>query len=923
MIEVTRFVLTSSSATAESANVTLIQVMDDFLMVGEPAAVQEFAATFEQVFSLLGFSAATTKRWTWSATNPTRWLGADWLWDSVTGELTVMKKPIEARPLQLTKRAAYAVAGEAYFITGSFPEAIALGHANVARKLTGKSPGWDTPVDLRTAAAASLHLAEMKRHWNSSLTEKVALFHSIRSLRIETDASLSGSGFSCQDAVHGSVVFAEAFIATPTMRDMAWHCNRCELNAILQAVRRLMSRIELFPALESVLIQTDSMVAASHCDRFSRPGSGSLERTVLTRISLILHSFLEQLSNRGIRVGVSHIAGLANAQADQLSRIPEAGNYGALVFDRPNAESQNVPEEVVIRRIGISDVPRETRDPDLNVLQLSSFRKWLLADRVVVAWRTKVAPDFKTVIADDFSRFVTAVQSNDEFCKRRSAEVKCENPSAKLYEIHGGILFLREPVTTNYPQAGWRNQPLRLVLPANVAAEYAMLVHRQCGHLGRVSTLARCRERIDCDKFGYVVKQTIAGCLQCQTANTKPPEPVNQFGPIPLPRRTFAILGIDLFGPLRRPASSVGTFGEGDGEREGEGGEEPNPKAPHFLTVCCRRTGYTKFAHLPNAEAKTVCDHLGIVLRSWGCEGLVEEIWSDNGRQFLSAVFQALILRLPGVYLGGPAAPTTTAVRHKTIPVRTPHLGGHWETHHREAKHVLKRMLAEWPQASWPVLASFAEAKVNFHREKGYPSPHQLVFGRDPITEAERLPLQVAIRGAWDSKRPHFSYDLSEEALKIDEQRNEFERVWDDRFRQLRVDEAMKRARNKEPKVSVGDLVLLPREGLSTRKLDMSWGGPKNVTAIRGKLVQVDGEDRWWSVDKVKKFVTGPLEETQNINADSSSTDNEEVDQAKTINTPEESTPTEENSETKRHQAWVPQYSKSFHGRTIKRPRRD
>ena len=52
---------------------------------------------------------------------------------------------------------------------------------------------------------------------------------------------------------------------------------------------------------------------------------------------------------------------------------------------------------------------------------------------------------------------------------------------------------------------------------------------------------------------------------------------------------------------------------------------------------------------------------------------------------------------------------------HKTIPARTPHLGGHLENHHREAKHVLKRMLTEKRQASWPVLASFAEAKVHFY----------------------------------------------------------------------------------------------------------------------------------------------------------------------------------------------------------------
>jgi len=405
----------------------------------------------------------------------------------------------------MTKRNIYRVAGEIFPITRTLSEANALGHANVARKLAGREKHWDKAIDFATAEAAAFHLHEAIYHWNNCLEEELQLLYKVRKIRIETDASLSGSGFACVDPESGRTLFAEAFIATPAMKVEEWHCNRCELNGILQALRRLTERLDHLSALESVLVQTDSRVAAAHCDVFSRPHSGNLEKGLLIRIAAVIHNLIEELDARGTRVAVSHIAGIANTHADQLSRIPDVGGYQDLVFNKvtPGYRSEEDPQKTVtIHRMSTVELARDPLDPDLTLLSLPAFEEWRSKYIIFHSWRAGMETG-GTTTPKLLLQFIRSVQTNDPYCQQVKKEV-AEGKSRRLFELHEGIVFLREPVATNYPQDGWKNQPLRLLLPAKIAKEYATLIHRQCGHLGLHSTIARCRQNIDCTKFRRV-----------------------------------------------------------------------------------------------------------------------------------------------------------------------------------------------------------------------------------------------------------------------------------------------------------------------------------------------------------------------------------------------------------------------------------
>jgi hypothetical protein len=69
---------------------------------------------------------------------------------------------------------------------------MAPAHANIARKLAGRSDQWSSPVDPDLARAIIFHLRQMSKSWNKSVKEEVPLISKTKVLHVEVDASLSG-----------------------------------------------------------------------------------------------------------------------------------------------------------------------------------------------------------------------------------------------------------------------------------------------------------------------------------------------------------------------------------------------------------------------------------------------------------------------------------------------------------------------------------------------------------------------------------------------------------------------------------------------------------------------------------------------------------------------------------------------------------
>ena len=177
--------------------VGVVPVMDDFTFVGWREAVEEYDATILEAWALTGFEA--TKTWDWNAAESTKWLGHGWKWDSVAGQLTLVRSQVEGDMYDVTKRGTYELAGAVHAVTESLTETTALGHANTARKLVGAYAAWDSPVDIEVGRATLHHLREMLRLWKEAAEEIVPLTSTISRLVVESDASLSGLAFVMLD----------------------------------------------------------------------------------------------------------------------------------------------------------------------------------------------------------------------------------------------------------------------------------------------------------------------------------------------------------------------------------------------------------------------------------------------------------------------------------------------------------------------------------------------------------------------------------------------------------------------------------------------------------------------------------------------------------------------------------------------------
>ena len=78
-----------------------LTVIGDFLFVGPPEVLRAMVAVLTTLWGLRGFESSPDKRWEWSSAKATRWLGATWRWDTVTGELSMSRRLLLADPVQV------------------------------------------------------------------------------------------------------------------------------------------------------------------------------------------------------------------------------------------------------------------------------------------------------------------------------------------------------------------------------------------------------------------------------------------------------------------------------------------------------------------------------------------------------------------------------------------------------------------------------------------------------------------------------------------------------------------------------------------------------------------------------------------------------------------------------------------------------
>ena len=329
-------------------------------------------------------------------------------------------------------------------------------------------------------------------------------------------------------------------------------------------------------------------------------------------------------------------------------------------------------------------------------------------------------------------------------------------------------------------------------------------LHIQAGHLQLHDLLFTFQQSIFNPAARKLAKRVIRECASCELASTKS-NGQTHYGPIRKPAFPFETIGIDLFGPLIRHASS--------------------DSAKYILTVVDRLTGYTQFLVIENSKSASICRALELFLLTVGQH--TRTIISDNGRQFENSDEWKLLM-------------STWNIKHLRIPIYSPHAGGFYETKHKTAVHVLRTMLFDNPKRDWQLIATIASQQINArHSADRSSSPHELIFGY-PHT----WPILSAIQNTVNKTDPVPSNEVVDLQAKRHQLRDQLLKLWDTEF-ELRQESTAKRFLTKVPNtrqpLQIGDHVMFTNDTIK-KKFDPQCTGPF-------LLISPNGHQSWNTVE--------------------------------------------------------------------------
>lgn len=322
------------------------------------------------------------------------------------------------------------------------------------------------------------------------------------------------------------------------------------------------------------------------------------------------------------------------------------------------------------------------------------------------------------------------VDTNDCWYNQKKQQTK--DGQTDRYKMENGYLYRRGSYDTHSGDRLWK-----LCVPKERIEDVLREKHDESAHMGMWKTLHAIQSTYYFPDTQQVVRNYVSKCAICRQT-----EPSNENTKVPTgqyrdPRKIGRVLSLDLIGPL--PASKI---------------------HKHMWIIVCvdafSRYVFTKA--ITKAASIVITDFLekDIFFRF----DIPEEIWTDNGSQFLSSHFTDFMRKY--------------GICHQTTPVYHPQ-SNMVEATNKSVKTMIRSLLLEKHQQHTDWSSQLAKVTMHLntttHSSTGY-SPHYIVFGREKIQNGNEHRL---IRDVNDS------VDLTEDRLETinreaaEEQRARFE----------------------------------------------------------------------------------------------------------------------------------------------------
>lgn len=221
-----------------------------------------------------------------------------------------------------------------------------------------------------------------------------------------------------------------------------------------------------------------------------------------------------------------------------------------------------------------------------------------------------------------------------------------------------------------------KKHPIILSAKCNLSKLLVEREHLQLLHAGAQLVLASLRNEYWIVAARNLVKKVVRSCVRCYRFNCKNTE--YKMGNLPTSRvtasRPFANCGIDYAGPfLVRPVKSKRSI-------------------PIKIYLCLIVCFATKATHLELVSDLSTEGFLAALRRFTSRRGKPENIYSDNGKNFIGAITELRKL-LNNNLERIQNALSAEKISWHLIPPRAPHFGGIWEAAVKSAKHHIRRVV--------------------------------------------------------------------------------------------------------------------------------------------------------------------------------------------------------------------------------------
>ena len=342
----------------------------------------------------------------------------------------------------------------------------------------------------------------------------------------------------------------------------------------------------------------------------------------------------------------------------------------------------------------------------------------------------------------------------------------------------------------------------RVVVPSILRQSLLELAHE--GHPGVSRMKSKCRESIWWPGIDADVERTVRDCLACIVSGKSVRPSPGPLHPIPLPVGPWRKLSLDIAGEFHVA-----------------------PRSHRYMIVLIDY--YSKWPEAATCEYVTSGSVISFLTQLFDRFGLVEEIVTDNGPQFVSAEFGAFLSSL--------------GIRHSRSALYSPQANAEVERFNRVMKDGLKTGLADGKDFQTAIRQTLATYRTTPHSMTGVtPASLMLAFPvRTPLT----LLQQSVDRRMTSPMSAHDRPVTTPSTSTLPNQSTPSVIAARVRFKQQQLaDHHDRKYRAKLSTVKAGDLVRIKLPNRS-HKLAPVYSEPRRVTKANETTVWLDNGQRW------------------------------------------------------------------------------